>query len=169
MEPLTIRSAGPGDYVRIVEIYNHYVLNTAATFDIRPFTVGERAPWFGSFCEDGPHQLLVAAAPPNAGRILGYAYSTQFNPRPAYDVSVETTVYVDPEHIAGGIGTALYAELFDRISSCNLHGAYAGITLPNDASERLHLKFGFRRIGIETEVGYKFDRYWSVGRYERRL
>ena len=76
---------------------------------------------------------------------------------------------VDPEHLADGIGTALYAELFRRISDCNLHGAYAGITLPNDASERLHLKFGFQKIGVETEVGYKFDRYWSVGRYERRL
>lgn len=169
MQELTVRNAGPGDYARIVEIYNHYVLQSAATFDLRPFSVGERAPWFASFSDDGPHQLLVATAATDRGQVVGYAYSTQFNPRPAYEVSVETTVYVDPGRLAAGIGTTLYVELFRRISNCKLHGAYAGITLPNDASERLHLKFGFRRIGIETEVAYKFDRYWSVGRYERRL
>ncbi|MDX1480166.1 MAG: GNAT family N-acetyltransferase [Woeseiaceae bacterium] len=169
MPELTVRNAGPGDYARIVAIYNHYVLNTAATFDLRPFSVGERAPWFGGFGDDGPYQLLVATATASSGHVLGYAYSSRFNPRPAYDISVETTVYVDPEHVAGGIGSALYRELFARLANGALHGAYAGITLPNEASIRLHEKFGFHCIGVETEVGYKFDRYWSVGRYERRL
>lgn len=166
MSALTIRNAGPGDYARIVAIYNHYVIHSAATFDTRTFSVGERAPWFAGFADAGPHQMLVAA---RATEILGYAYSSRFNPRPAYDVSVETTVYLDPEQLGGGAGTALYEELFNRLFGIGLHGAYAGITLPNDASVRLHEKFGFRKIGVETEVGYKFDRFWDVARYERRL
>jgi len=166
MAQLTVRNAGPGDYSRIVDIYNHYVLNSPATFDTRTFTLGERAPWFAGFPDEGPHQLLVARSGED---VVGYAYSAPFHPRPAYAVSVETTVYVDPGFLGGGIGSALYAELFRRLESTELHGAYAGITLPNEPSISLHEKFGFREIGIESEVAYKFDRYWSVGRYERRL
>jgi len=166
MTAVTVANAGPGDYGRIVEIYNHYVLNSAATFDTRTFTLGERAPWFAGFPDHGPHQLLVARSD---DLVLGYAYSTRFNPRPAYDISVETTVYVDAAAVGGGVGSALYDELFSRLEATDLHGAYAGITLPNEASVRLHEKFGFREIGVESEVGYKFDSYWSVARYERRL
>ena len=161
-----VANAEPGDYGRIVEIYNHYVLNSPATFDTRPFSLGERVPWFARFSVTGPHQLLVARAD---GQLAGYAYSGPFNPRPAYDISVETTVYVDPDHLGAGVGSALVEGLFERLENCQLHGAYAGITLPNEASVRLHLRFGFHEIGVETEVGYKFDQYWSVGRYERRL
>lgn len=166
MSGLSVDNAGPGDYGRIVDIYNHYVLNSPATFDTRPYSLGERATWFAGFSASGPHQLLVARS---GERVIGYAYSAAFNPRPAYDISVETTVYLDPGSTGRRVGTALYAELFERLASCGLHGAYAGVTLPNDASVRLHRSFGFRQIGVETEVGYKFDRYWSVARFERRL
>lgn len=164
-EPV-IQNCGPGDYVAVVEIYNHYIENSAATFDTSRFSVGERAPWFAQFADTGPHQLLVAT---QADTVVGYAYSDRFNRRPAYDISVETTVYVAPATLGQGIGSALYRALFERIAGYGLHGAYAGITLPNDASVHLHENFGFRRIGIETEVGYKFGRYWNVARFERRL
>lgn len=166
MSPLVVDNAEPGDYGRVVEIYNHYVTHSAATFDLQPYSIGERVPWFAGFGTSGPYQLLVARS---NERVVGYAYSSRFHDRPAYDISVETTVYLDPDHLGQGAGSALYSELFDRLNECELHGAYAGITLPNDASVRLHEKFGFKRIGIETEVGRKFDRYWSVARYERRL
>lgn len=163
---LTVENAEPGDYGRVVDIYNHYVEHSPATFDLQPYSIGERVPWFAQFSDSGRYQLLVAR---QADKVVGYAYSSPFHDRPAYDISVETTVYLDPEHLGAGAGTTLYEELFDRLASCDLHGAYAGITLPNDASVKLHEKFGFQRIGIETEVGRKFDRYWSVARYERRL
>lgn len=166
MPDVTIRNAGPGDYERIVAIYNHYVLHSPATFDVRSYSLGERVSWLAGFGSSGPHQLLVAA---DKSGVLGYAYSAPFNPRPAYDISVETTVYVDPDALGRGIGSALYGDLFGRLEGIGLHGAYAGVTLPNEPSVQLHLKFGFREIGIEREVGRKFDRYWDVGRYERRL
>ena len=164
---LRVQNAGPDHYGRIVAIYNHYILHSPATFDLEPYSLGERAPWFSLFSTAGPHQLLVATGDT---AVAGYAYSAPFKARAAYDISVETTVYIDPDFVGQGIGSVLYESLLDRLIRCeDLHGAYAGITLPNPASERLHEKFGFRRIGVETEVGHKFDRYWSVARYERRL
>ncbi len=166
MQKIPVHNCGPGEYAAVVGIYNHYIEHSAATFDMTPFSVGERVPWFAQFADTGPYQLLVAQVD---NTVAGYCYSARFKTKPAYDVSVETTVYVAADAVGEGIGEALYAELFERLSTCGLHGAYAGITLPNDASVRLHEKFGFRRIGVETEVGYKFDQYWSVARYERRL
>lgn len=166
MQEISIHNCGPGEYAAVVGIYNHYIQHTAATFDVAPFSVGERVPWFAQFAETGPYQLLVAQVD---DAVAAYCYSCRFKSKPAYDVSVETTVYVAADALGKGLGESLYAELFERLSACGLHGAYAGITLPNEASIRLHEKFGFRKIGVETEVGYKFDQYWSVARYERRL
>ena len=163
---MQISNCGPGHYDAVVGIYNHYVEHSPATFDTVPFSIGARAPWFAQFSDSGPHQLLVCEADE---RVLGFCYSSRFNPRPAYDVSVETTVYVDPDSLGQGVGSALYAELFPRLTDIGLHGAYAGITLPNEASVKLHERFGFHQIGVETEVGYKFDQFWSVARFERRL
>ncbi len=166
MEELRIRHCAPGDYGAIVAIYNYYIENSHATFDTAPYSIGERAPWFSQFNESGPHQLLVAT---QDVAILGYCCSTQFNNRPAYDVSVETTVYVAAEATGQGIGKKLYGELLQNLSGTGLHGAYAGISLPNDASIKLHESMGFRKVGVYEEVGWKFDKYWSVAWYERRI
>jgi phosphinothricin acetyltransferase len=42
------------------------------------------------------------------------------------------------------------------------------ITLPNDASIRLHEKLGFEKVGHFKEVGYKFDNWIDVGYWELR-
>jgi phosphinothricin acetyltransferase len=166
MDEVTIRHCAPGDYGAVVAIYNYYIENSHATFDTTPYSIGERAPWFSQFNESGPYQLLVAM---QDDAILGYCCSTQFNNRPAYDVSVETTVYVAAEATGQGIGKKLYGELLQNLSGIGLHGAYAGISLPNEASVKLHESLGFRKVGVYEEVGWKFDKYWSVAWYERRI
>ena len=88
-----VRNCGAGDYAKVLEIYNHYVEHSHATFDLHRFSVGERVPWFSQFAETGPHQLLVAD---RDREVAGYCSSTPFRNKPAYDVSVETTVYVSP-------------------------------------------------------------------------
>ncbi len=166
MDEVGIRHCAPGDYGAVVGIYNYYIENSHSTFDTRPYSIGERAPWFSQFNENGPHQLLVAV---QDNAVLGYCCSIPFNKRPAYDVSVETSVYLAQEAIGKGIGRRLYGQLFENLGGTGLHGAYAGISLPNDASIKLHESLGFRKVGVYEEVGWKFDRYWSVAWYERRI
>jgi phosphinothricin acetyltransferase len=92
-----------------------------------------------------------------------------FRERAAYSRSVETSVYLDPSMLGHGLGTALYAALLDELAHEDVHRAYAGIALPNDASEALHRRLGFREVGTYTEVGRKFGRWWDVRWYERPL
>jgi phosphinothricin acetyltransferase len=141
-------------------------VHTTASFEVEPWTVAARHAWFAHYAPVGRHRLLVAEVD---GRVEGFATSSRFRERAAYARSVETSVYCDPAAVGGGLGTALYTALFDQLADEDVHRAYAGIALPNDASEALHRRFGFHEVGTYTEVGRKFDRWWDVRWYERPM
>ena len=163
----SIRNAVEGDLPALVEIYNHYVVHTPVTFDTETFTPEQKRAWFDEYAEAGPYRLLVATS---GDYVAGYASSSRFKTRDAYKTSVETTIYLHPDHIGGGVGSTLYGTLFDLLKSDDrLHRAYAGIALPNDASVALHEKVGFELAGTFREVGYKFDKFWDVAWYECAL
>ena len=161
-----IRPAAPADQDGVTAIYNHYVRTSNVTFDTRPFASDERAPWFEQFREDGPHRLLVAA---RGDAVLGWASSTRLRPKPAYDRSVETTVYLAADAVGAGLGRRLYETLLAALPAAGVHRAYAVIALPNPTSVAFHERFGFSRVGTLHEVGYKFGRYWDVAWYERAI
>ncbi|CAL9441559.1 Phosphinothricin N-acetyltransferase [Streptomyces sp. enrichment culture] len=163
-----VRAGEEGDLPDLTDIYNHYVRETPVTFDIEPLTVDARRPWLLSHPKDGPHRLLVALDA-ESNRALGYATSSPFRPKPAYSTSVEVSVYLAPDACGRGVGTLLYERLFDALGGEDVHRAYAGIAQPNEASVRLHARFGFRHIGTYGEVGRKFGRYWDVAWYEKPL
>jgi phosphinothricin acetyltransferase len=160
------RTAEPADLEPLRQIYNHYVESTAITFDIGARTLEERREWMSHYAETGPHRLLVADV---GGVVAGYASSSAHRPKAAYDTSVEVTIYLAPDRTRGGLGTLLYTALLDALEAEDVHCAYAGMTLPNLASEALHRRFGFSEIGVFHEVGRKLGRYWDVRWFEKRL
>lgn len=161
---MAIRVARADDVPRLTEIYNHAVVHSPATFDVEPKTVEERRAWFAQFGEAGRHRLLVAE---EDGVVLGYAGTTRWRPKAAYDTTVETTIYCAPEAVGRGVGTRLYAALFEALAGEDVHRFVAGYVPPHAASARLHARFGFREVGTFREVGYKFGRYWDVCWLER--
>ncbi|MFJ4694016.1 GNAT family N-acetyltransferase [Streptomyces sp. NPDC088766] len=163
-----VRPGMERDLEALTDLYNHYVRETPITFDTAIFTPEERRPWLLSHPEDGPYRLMVATDPHSQG-ILGYATSSPFRAKPAYATSVEVTVYLRPDAGGRGVGTLLYEALFEALSGEDLHRAYAGIAQPNEASVRLHERFGFRHVGTYREVGRKFGRHWDVAWYEKAL
>jgi phosphinothricin acetyltransferase len=166
MSEISIRPAARMDLPRLTEIYNYYVIHTPVTFDIEPHTVEKRAAWFDQFGATGRYRLLVAE---ENGVVLGYAGTMRFRPKAAYETTVETTIYCDQQAIGKRIGSLLYGALFDAVKSEDINRFVAGYTLPNDASATLHARLGFKPVGIYTEVGRKFGRYWDVQWTERPL
>lgn len=166
MASFRVRPARRSDLPELTEIYNHYIVNTAITFDVEPFTVEQRRKWFDEHADTGRYRLLVAE---EANRVIGFTGTGPFRNKRAYETSAETSIYCAPDAIGRGIGTAMYRELFGAIAREDINRILAGITLPNDASVALHERFGFRRAAVFTENGRKFGRFWDVAWYERPL
>jgi phosphinothricin acetyltransferase len=162
-----VRPAVLTDLPALTAIYNHYIVHSTITFDVRAFAAEERRGWFDDHGVSGRHRLLVAAAAD--GAVVGYATSSRWRPKAAYDTTVESSVYCHPDFVGRGVGTQLYTALFDALGGEDVHRVVAGIGQPNPASVALHERFGFRRVGVFTSVGRKFGRYWDVAWFERPL
>lgn len=154
-----IRRIQPGDLPALLDIYNHYVRETAITFDLEPKTLEQRRVWLEGFADIGRYQCFVAV---KDGKPIGWASSGRFRERAAYDTTVETSVYLAPGETGQGLGRRLYQTLFDALAGEDIHRAYGGVTQPNDASNRLHERMGFTRAGVLDAVGRKFGRFWDV-------
>jgi phosphinothricin acetyltransferase len=159
MSALVIRPGRSGDVVELTELYNYYIRETPITFDIQPFTVEQRKEWFAKFGSTGRYRILVAE---DGGEVVGFASSSPFRPKAAYDTSVEVSIYLRHDRKGRGIGAKLYEALFEAIRGEDIHVALAGITLPNEASLAIHKRFGFVDVGVYHEVGRKFGRFWDV-------
>src|SRR5829696_2136396 len=109
MPDYALRAATLDDLEAVTEIYNHYIVHSAITFDVHPLTSGARRAWFDEHANSGPHRLLVAAD--GHGTCVGYASSSQWRPKPAYNTTVEVSVYCHPDACGRGCGTALYGAL----------------------------------------------------------
>lgn len=164
MDDAAIRRAEIADVPTLLQIYNHYITNTHITFDLEPRTLDQYLAWFAMFGDVGRYQCFVAV---RGGHVIGWASSSPFKERAAYQTSIETSVYLAPDETGRGIGLRLYRALFEAVGPMDVHRAYGGISLPNEASIRLHARMGFVHVGTYREVGRKFGRFWDVAIYER--
>lgn len=158
---LIIRKAQTEDIPAILRIYNHSVLHSAATFDLEPQTLEYRQEWFSHY---GDHYPLIVAL--WNGIVAGYSSLSQFRTKPAYDPTVELSVYIDEAYQHRGIATSLITEILQLGRTRGFHSVISGITAGNNTSLRLHEKFGFQRIGSFREVGWKFGQWQDVLFYQ---
>ncbi|MBS0471429.1 MAG: N-acetyltransferase [Proteobacteria bacterium] len=166
MTDIAIRPAEQGDLPALLDIYNHYVVNTPFTFDLEPRTLAQRQEWFDQFSPVGKYRCFVAA---RGGVAIGYACSAKFKEKEAYATSIETSIYLAPGEGGKGLGRRLYEALFDALKGEDIHRAFGGVTLPNPASVGVHTALGFGNIGTYPEIGRKFGRYWDVALYVKPL
>ena len=166
MSAVSIRPAVVEDLPALNDVYNEYALTTHYTFDVEPVTIEARREWFTHYSTSGRYRVLVAV---RDASVVGYATTSRFRPKPAYETSVETSIYLAAGATGGGVGTRLYTELFRNLDGEDVHRAYAGIALPNPASVALHERFGFTKVAHFTEQGRKFERYWDVAWFEKAL
>jgi len=163
---LKIEIASAADAGSLLDLRNHYVANSFATFDEEPLTRAAVESWVAAFGADGPHRLFVAT---EGGRLLGYCCSQAYRAHPAFARTVETSIYVSPGAAGSGVGSALYGHLFDVLAGQRLHRAVVGIALPNDASIRLHARFGFTPVGVFSEYARKNGKAISSQWMERAM
>ena len=153
-----IRTFSIKDTKALLDIYNYYVLNTSATFDIEALSLETFTNKVTQINEKFPFIVFE-----EDDEILGYAYGSKWRPKPAYNHTVESTVYVKNGAHGKQIGTKLYAELFSLLKQQKFYSILGALTLPNEASVKLHEKFGFKKVAHFKAVGLKFDIWHDVG------
>lgn len=159
-----IRLARADDGAAFAGIYGPVVETTATSFELTAPDADEmsrrierivaRTPWLVCTLDD---------------EAIGYAYAGPFRDRPAYRWTVEVSAYVRPDRHRSGVGRALYTSLFALLALQGFRTAYAGITLPNPASVRLHEAVGMTHVGVFHAAGFKFGRWHDVAFLERPL
>lgn len=162
--PVLVRPAADPDLPAVTAIYAHEAATGIATFDTEPRSL---AFWQERLAGPGPGDHLLVAE--QAGEVVGYAASSSYRPRPAYDRTRETSVYLTAGHAGRGLGRQLYDELLARLRADEVHLVVAVVALPNAASVALHRGCGFTSVGVLTEVGRKFDRWIDTELFQLRL
>lgn len=168
---IRIRTVTPEDAQALLDIYAPYIKTTAVTFEYE-------VPSKADFAERIAHTLvrypyLAAVA---GEEILGYVYAGPLHVRPAYDWSVETSIYVRMDRKSRGIGSALYRELEKTLLRQNIVNVAACIAYPETEDEylsrdsvRFHEKQGYRMVGQFHECAYKFGRWYHMVWMEKQI
>lgn len=156
-----LRPVRLSDAPSISEIYNHYILESPATFEEVPVTADEMSRRIAEVTQSHPWLIYL-----EDGAILGYAYGRQWRERAAYRNTVEAGVYLHPTAVGKGIGTALFEALLAELRERRFHTVIGGVALPNEASVALLEKFSFRQVAHFKETGYKFGRWIDVGYWQ---
>lgn len=162
---MIVRNARPDDAPAIAVIYAHHVLHGTATFDTEPPSDDS---WRVKVLDIGVRgwPMLVSE---RDGLVTGYAYATQFRDRPAYARTCENSIYVAPDALGGGIGTALLGALIGRAAQAGFEQMIAVIGGGEPASVALHAKLGFVHAGRMRDVGRKFGRLLDTVYMQRAL
>ncbi|MFV0417190.1 MAG: GNAT family N-acetyltransferase [Dysgonomonas sp.] len=153
-----IRDVTLADAKRIADIYNYYIEKTIITFEYDPVTEDDIKSRIQKVKGKGFPYFVYE----ENGEVIGYAYLNNWRERVAYDITLETSVYLDQKAIGNGLGSILYQELIERARKINIHSLIGVISLPNETSQKLHHKFGFTLIGNFKESGVKFGKLIDV-------
>jgi L-amino acid N-acyltransferase len=162
---IEVRFAESSDLDAILAIYNDAIINTTAVYDYQPRTNDAQRQWFET---KRAHRLPVFVAHDGAS-IIGFGSFGPFRPWPAYQYTVENSLYVDPSFRRKGAGTALLGSLLRAAQVAGYHAMVAGIDATNEASLALHRKAGFDPVAHFREVGWKFERWLDLVFMEKIL
>ncbi len=161
---ITVRRPFSKDLRAMLEISNWATCHTTANFRIEPETLEHWTDLWNGKSET--HPWFVAE---RGGVVVGFAMASPFKNRCGYAFTAEASVYIDPDHVGTGIGSALQKKLISTLAAQGYRTLIAVIATPNPGSERLHEQLGFQKIGVLSQVGWKFGKWHDVAYWQLKL
>ena len=152
----------------ILSIYNEVIAHSTALYEYEPRTWADMENWFELKAQRG-FPVIAAVRNDAPSQVLGFASYGTFRAYPAYQFTVEHSVYVDEAARGQGLGRALLERLIEQAKSSRYHTMIGVIDSQNSASLHLHAKMGFEKAGHLAQVGFKFDRWLDVDLYQIQL
>jgi L-amino acid N-acyltransferase YncA len=140
MPPLNYRTATQKDLPKIVEIYNSTIPTRMSTADTEPVSVESRQKWFG---EHTPDKRPLWVVEDSAGQTIGWVSFQSFYGRPAYDATVEISIYLDEKHRGKGFGKEILQYCIKNATKFGVKTLLGFIFSHNEPSLNLFKQFGF--------------------------
>jgi len=159
-----VRDATAADAAACASIYAPYVRDTSVSFETEPPSASEVVERIAV-----AQQRYAWLVLEQDGQVMGYAYAGPFKARAAYRFACEVSVYLDLVHRGTGGGRTLYEALFERLRQRGYRTVAAGMTVPNEASARLHRSLGFTLVGTWRRVGWKQEAWHDVAWFQLDL
>lgn len=157
-----IRIATKDDLGAILDIYNEAIIHTTAVYTYEKTNIEERQLWFKQKVDQEIPVIVFEID----GKVAGFATYGPFRNWPAYQYTIEHSIYVDSSYHRKGIASQLLDELISIASSKGYKTMVAGIDASNKGSITLHLNKGFTHSGTLKNVGYKFDTWLDLDFYQ---
>lgn len=171
MSELKIRDVKIDDAERLVEIYSHYVLNTAVSFEYDVPTIDEFKERINNTTKKYPYLVCE-----KDGKIIGYVYASAYSSRKSYSWTVDTSIYVDKDYRRQGVGSLLYKELEKRLKAMGIVNLLAGVAFIEKEDEYLtqdspkfHLNQGYSEVAHMHGIGKKFERWYDLKWFQKKI
>ena len=152
------------DLSAILAIYNHYILNSTATFHSEKLSEKDLREFLFLSHPRYPSFLIT-----ENGEMIGYCFLTQYKKRQAYDRSAELSIYLKQGYTGKGIGLAALSHLEAAAKEAGIHVLVGTICGENQASIRLMEKAGFSKCAHLKNIGEKFEKVLDVVMYEKEI
>ncbi|PHK49663.1 GNAT family N-acetyltransferase [Staphylococcus edaphicus] len=160
-----IRQATKSDLPNILNIYNDAILNTTAVYTYTPQTLESREIWFEQKAKNSEPIFIYEIH----GEAVAFATYGAFRDWPAYQYTIEHSIYVNKLHRGKGIASQLLKKIINHVQDEGYKTLIAGIDATNDDSIYLHKKFNFQHSGTIQNAGYKFDKWLDLAFYQLDL
>lgn len=145
-----IRSLTDADAASILKIYQQGLDTGEASFET------DAPDWRG--WQAKYHEFCRLAWEQNS-ELLGWAALAPVSARHCYRGVAEVSIYVSPAAAGHGIGSHLMQALIDESERHGIWTLFSSIFPENQATLKLHLRHGFREVGIRQRIAQR-DGHW---------
>ncbi|MCE5204725.1 MAG: N-acetyltransferase family protein [Porphyromonadaceae bacterium] len=140
MFDIRFRDADISDLTRIVEIYNSTISSRMVTADTENVSVESMQKWFN---EHNSVKRPLWVIEDDRGQVIAWVSFQSFYGRPAYDATVEISIYIDTDQRGKGLGKQILQYCIDKAPNFGVRTLLGFIFSHNEPSLRLFRHFGF--------------------------
>ena len=145
--------AQQSDLDKIVSTYNSTIASRLVTADLEPVSSESKQSWFNAHDKNRRPLWIVVFD----GKYCGWMSFNSFYGRPAYDGTVEVSIYLEESARGKGLGKACLEKAFDSCNELKIKTLLGFIFDHNEPSLKLFYKMGFEKWAHLPKIADMID------------
>ncbi|MES2133360.1 MAG: N-acetyltransferase family protein [Bacteroidota bacterium] len=151
--PVEFIYAQKSDLSNIVATYNSTVASRLVTADLEPVSTESKQHWFNAHTPTKRPLWIVLSD----GHYAGWMSFNSFYGRPAYDGTVEVSIYLEASARGKGLGKACLEKAFEACTELQIKTLLGFIFDHNEPSLKLFYNMGFEKWAHLPKIANMID------------